>query len=319
MLMGKIIDERALQAAVSEMAKEIKNDRMKVGHEDGIAPLNTYGIVPSEHLPLPMLFISGTLSGSDQRILAQTQRLPYEEGANVELWRTMVSKNNRKTYPGFVVTADGGESFYSSWDWQFDSGIPASEELEVSFASFVYFIGNCMARRVGASYIPLLDLDPLLDAKAGISDDGVITANKFLVEGGSSSQFLKANGSLDDNRYFPVLNIAGKASGYIRFSLGNGMVTLSSLALHTTIHNYAGKVHVATLVYATQTEIYYKGASIYIKASDFTVYRLNAYGYSSFISANPLKPLSYEYITADELPSDATKIDLSKTMIGAMV
>ena len=146
---------------------------------------------------------------------------------------------------------------------------------------------------------------------------GEIQTNKISIKDGKSSQFLKADGSVDETNYFPIMKIKGMASGYIRIPLPNGVITLSGLVLNTTIHNYGGNVHVATIVYGTQSEIYYKLSDIYIKSYDFTLWPLTVYGYKT--NNTKIEPLSYELISKDELPSDATKIDLSKTMIGAKV
>ena len=204
--MADIVTKQALQGAVGEIAREIKKDRGKVGLEDGIAPLNTYGMVPLEHLPFPLLFISGTISTDDDRILEESERLPYvADSTDVQLWRTSGAVRNQKIYPGFVVTTDG-VTFYRSWDWQHDSGIPASEELAVCYANCLFLLGNILCRRVSNAYRPLLDLETLLKSKADISSEGVITANKFKLEGGSRYQFLKADGSLDQTEYIPVEN-----------------------------------------------------------------------------------------------------------------
>ena len=45
-----------------------------------------------------------------------------------------------------------------------------------------------------------------LDAVRGVGVNGKITANTFEKSGGTSAQFLKADGSVDDNAYLPVVN-----------------------------------------------------------------------------------------------------------------
>ena len=45
-----------------------------------------------------------------------------------------------------------------------------------------------------------------LDAVRGVGVNGKITANTFEKSGGTSAQFLKADGSVDENTYLPVVN-----------------------------------------------------------------------------------------------------------------
>jgi hypothetical protein len=74
----------------------------------------------------------------------------------------------------------------------------------------------------------------LLDASGNTSAPGAITASSFVKSGGTSSQFLKADGSVDGNTYATTGQIPSVGNGAFNVSI-SGTAATSGQALQSVL------------------------------------------------------------------------------------
>ena len=100
---------------------------------------------------------------------------------------------------------------YVTQDWanqKFENYLPLAGGTMAGDLNFTNEYGS------GSIFVDSIDYDLnitasnsiYLNAERGVGVNGKITANTFEKSGGTSAQFLKADGSVDDNAYLPVVN-----------------------------------------------------------------------------------------------------------------
>ena len=100
---------------------------------------------------------------------------------------------------------------YVTQDWanqKFENYLPLEGGTMAGDLNFTNEYGS------GSIFVDSIDYDLnitasnsiYLNAERGVGVNGKITANTFEKSGGTSAQFLKADGSVDDNAYLPVVN-----------------------------------------------------------------------------------------------------------------
>ena len=111
---------------------------------------------------------------------------------------------------------------YAPKDWVENKHYATQDWANQKFENYLPLAGGTMAGDLnftneygsGSIFVDSIDYDLnitasnsiYLNAERGVGVNGKITANTFEKSGGTSAQFLKADGSVDDNAYLPVVN-----------------------------------------------------------------------------------------------------------------